>query len=103
MFITMPAKQDSVAADSPEEMASEARRIRLFRFLTDLTHQRLAIEALTLSEARALVDGLRPVAESFFPGRTHVFDLVIAPRLERVIGERFGEEAVRPPRLCFLD
>ncbi len=78
-----------------EEIRGEERSIRLFRFLTDLTRQRLAVEDLTLEEARSLVDALRPLAERFFPGKAGVFDLVVAPRLERVIGERFGRGAER--------
>lgn len=83
-----------------EELRAEERRLKLFRFLTDLTRQRLAVEELTLDEARSLVDGLRPLAERLFPGRGHVFDLVIAPRLEHVIAERFGPGAERVPRFA---
>ncbi|GAB4387357.1 MAG: hypothetical protein Kow0025_00460 [Thermodesulfovibrionales bacterium] len=71
------------------DLREEERRLRAFRFLTDLTHQRLCVERLSLGEAHGLVAGLRRTAEAFFPGRAHVFDLVIAPRLERVIRERF--------------
>lgn len=71
------------------DLVEEARRLRTFRFLTDLSVQRLSVERLTLDEAYALVDELRRVSESFFPGKTSVFDLVIAPRLNRVVNERF--------------
>ncbi len=67
----------------------ENRRIRHFRFLTDLTMQILYIERITLAEAWNLVADLRKVAVNFFPGKGHVFDLVVAPRMERVIRERF--------------
>lgn len=71
------------------DLVEEARRLRTFRFLTDLTVQRLSVERLTLSEAYELIDELRRVSESFFPGKSSVFDLVISPRLNRVIDERF--------------
>jgi len=71
------------------DLVEEARRLRTFRFLTDLSVQRLSVERLTLSEAYALIDELRRVSESLFPGKSDVFDLVIAPRLNRVINERF--------------
>ena len=71
------------------DLVEEARRIRTFRFLTDLSVQRLSVERLTLSEAYELIDDLRRVSESFFPGKSNVCDLVNAPRLHRVINERF--------------
>ncbi len=73
-----------------DEKKEENRRIRIFRFLTDLTFQRLSIEKMTLMEAREAVGELRATAQRMFPGKLSVFDLVIAPRMERVIRERFG-------------
>jgi len=67
----------------------ENRRVRVFRFLTDLTVQRLYQESMTQQEAWSIVDQLRIAADRFFPGKRDVFDLVILPRLERVIAERF--------------
>jgi hypothetical protein len=75
---------------SPEEIREEDRRIRYFRILTDLTLQRLHLERMSLADARATVEQLRAAAGRFFPGRVHVFDLVVRPRLERVIKERFS-------------
>lgn len=74
-----------------EDLKQENRRIRMFRFLTDLTFQRLCVENMTIVEARDAVSELRMVATKMFPGKGEVFDLVIAPRLDRVIRERFGE------------
>lgn len=74
-----------------EELREENRRIRIFRFMTDLTYQRLCLERMTVLEAREAVAELRAVAVRMFPDRHFVFDLVIAPRMERVIHERFGE------------
>jgi hypothetical protein len=76
-------------APRPEELLEEQRRIRVFRFLTDITLRELCIEPVTLYEAQAMVQKLRQKAEGFFPGKGHVFDLVVRPRLERVISERF--------------
>lgn len=70
-------------------LREEHRRIKLFRFLTDLTAQRLYVERLTLADAWNIVADLRKVAVNFFPEKGHVFDLVIAPRMERIIRERF--------------
>ena len=73
-----------------EDIKLENRRIRAFRILTDITLQRLCVERMTGVEAREAVNELRKTASSLFPGKEHVFDLVIAPRLDRVIIERFG-------------
>jgi hypothetical protein len=72
------------------EVKAENRRIKYLRILTDLIHQQLCIEPMTHQEARASLLELRRVAGNMFPGKESVFDLVIAPRLERVIAERFG-------------
>ena len=73
-----------------DDIKLENRRIRAFRILTDLTLQRLCVERMTGAQAREAVNELRRTAAHMFPGKEHVFDLVIAPRLDRVIVERFG-------------
>ncbi len=73
-----------------EEIKEENRKIRIFRFVSDLTMQRLYTELLTIEEARDAVSQLRQVAKNLFPGKGDVFDLVVSPRMERVIDERFG-------------
>ncbi len=83
-----------MSMNSPEEIKQENRRIRALRMLTDLTLQRLCVETMTLVEAREAVLELRRVATNMFPGKGEVFDLVIAPRLDRVIMERFGQTAL---------
>lgn len=77
--------------NSPEKIKLENRRIRALRILTDLTFQRLCMERMSIFEAREAVFELRRAATNMFPGKGGVFDLVIAPRLDRVIMERFGE------------
>ena len=76
---------------SSEEIKQENRRIRALRILTDITFQRLCVERMTIVEAREAVFELRRAATKIFPGKGGVFDLVIAPRMDRVLMERFGE------------
>ncbi|MEJ2314035.1 MAG: hypothetical protein P8Y85_04500 [Nitrospirota bacterium] len=83
----VPAHNNESAA-----LKDENKRIKLFRFLTDLTAQRLYVERLTLAEAWNVVADLRKVSENIFPSKGYVFDLVIAPRMERIIRERFLRE-----------
>ncbi len=82
-----PEKQNTY---TEEEIKEENRKIRIFRFISDLTMQRLYTELLTIEEARDTVSQLRQIAKNLFPGKGDVFDLVVSPRMERVINERFG-------------
>ena len=69
----------------------ENRRIRRFRLLVDLTIAVLHQDStLSLVEARRMVVDLRSVAGKLFPGKEGTFDLVIWPRMDRVVKERFG-------------
>jgi len=81
-----------------KEQQEENRRIRLFKFLTDLTCQRLYVDRMTLQEAREAVEELREIAERMFPGKQSVFSLVIEPRMERIIVERFGCGMAEPQK-----
>ncbi len=83
----------SVLKNDDSNLKEENKRIKLFRFLTDLTVQRLCVERMSLADAWNVVADLRKVAENLFPGKGHVYDLVIVPRMERIIKERFlGED-----------
>ncbi|KKL62431.1 hypothetical protein LCGC14_2185260 [marine sediment metagenome] len=82
-----PYSIDSIEAEAQEE----EKRARTLRFLTDVLFQRLHLESMSLIEAREAVAELRRTALVLFPGKGDVFDLVIAPRMERVITERWGE------------
>ena len=72
------------------EIKDEEKRANTLRFLTDVLFQRLHLERMSLIEAREAVAELRRTALVLFPGKGDVFDLVIAPRMERVIRERWG-------------
>lgn len=75
------------------DLDEENRKIRYMRILTDLTFQRLCVERMTQQEAWCAVEELGAVAERMFPGKRSVFELVIVPRMERLIRERFGSDA----------
>ncbi|MFV1957564.1 MAG: hypothetical protein ACC669_09135, partial [bacterium] len=74
-----PEKQNTY---TEEEIKEENRKIRIFRFISDLTMQRLYTELLTIEEARDTVSQLRQIAKNLFPGKGDVFDLVVSPRME---------------------
>jgi len=70
-------------------MKDEERRLKTLRFLSDVTFQRLHLERMSLSDAYGAVEELRRAVLNLFPDKGHVFDLVLRPRMERVISERF--------------
>jgi len=74
---------------SDAAIAEERRRIRELRAVVDLTAAVLRQQPLTRSEAVRLAAAARKRALELFPDKGSTFDLVIAPRLRRIIDERF--------------
>lgn len=71
----------------PAAVAEERRRVRELRASVDLTCAVLRQGRVKRAEAEELVAALRHRALELFPGKGHVFDLVLAPRLRRIIDE----------------
>jgi hypothetical protein len=74
---------------SAESLREEEKRLRRLRFLINLTQGVLMQADLTLREAFTLLEDTRKAALALFPGKEDVYDLVYAPRLRRIIRERF--------------
>ncbi|MBZ5590393.1 MAG: hypothetical protein LAO05_17725 [Acidobacteriia bacterium] len=75
----------------------EQRRIRRMRLLVDVTAQVLSEdEKLTFCEALRLIEAARTAVLRLFPDKDDTFNLVIRPRLERIIHERFQISSVSP-------
>lgn len=70
-----------------QAVAEERRRVRELRASVDLTCAVLRQGQGTRAEAEELVAAVRHRALELFPGKEHVFDLVLAPRLRRIIDE----------------
>ncbi|MCS7182916.1 MAG: hypothetical protein NZ869_07390 [Thermoanaerobaculum sp.] len=80
-----------------EELREEDRKMRHMRILVDLTAQILAQDpSLKLCEALRLVEAARTAVGRMFPGKEETFDLIIRPRLERIILERFQLTTAEP-------
>jgi hypothetical protein len=75
----------------PAAVEEERRRVRQLRASVDLTCAVLRQGDHTRDEAEELVAALRHRALELFPGKGHVFDLVLAPRLQRIIDEVLPE------------
>ena len=87
-------------------LKDEGRRIRRLRRTIDLVGVALSCEPLSIDEALDMVNFARRRTLALFPGTQDKFDLIYAPRLSRIIAERFGSlpsdgggtaSAARPP------
>lgn len=74
-----------------ELLRDEEERLRRLRLLVDVTAQVLSEdEKLTFCEALRLVEAARTAALRLFPDKNDAFELVIRPRLDRIVLERFN-------------
>jgi hypothetical protein len=76
-----------------EEERKENRKIRYLRFLVDFSVLSIQQGDVTLGEALKVVEDVKRVACTFFPGKEEAFELIYRPRFNRVIQERFGTTA----------
>ncbi|MCJ7442614.1 MAG: hypothetical protein MUO25_13710 [Thermoanaerobaculaceae bacterium] len=75
----------------------EEHRLRRLRLLVDVTAQVLAEDqSLTFCEALRLIEAARTASMRLFPEKGQTFDLVIRPRLERIVHDRFQIPSVAP-------
>jgi hypothetical protein len=81
--------------EGKELLREEEQRLRRLRLLVDVTAQVLAEDTnLTFCEALRLIDAARTAVLRLFPDKDDTFNLVIRPRLERIVHERFQ---IAPP------
>lgn len=70
-------------------VAEEQQRANRLRRMIDVTCAVLRQAVLTRAEAEDLVAAARRDALGLFPDKGEVFDLVITPRLQRILDERW--------------
>ena len=69
----------------------EQTKIRRLRFLVDLTTSVLyQDEKMTIHEARVIVRNTEKAILAMFPDKQETFDIVLLPRFERILQERWG-------------
>jgi hypothetical protein len=79
-----------------EEIQQEHRKIRKVRILFDVTRTLLlTMPDLTPGEAVHMIQQVRNEILTIFPGKESVYELIYAPKFDRIVRERFGEEAAR--------
>lgn len=71
------------------EVLEENRKIRHLRMIVDLTCNVLHQGNLTLEEAYRLVAAAKAKVLSLFPDKQDTYDLIIQPRFNRILQERF--------------
>ncbi|MHB8844413.1 MAG: hypothetical protein ACYC7L_06645 [Nitrospirota bacterium] len=70
-------------------LQEEEKKLRRLRLVVDLNQAVLMQADLTLREAFAIMNNTKKAALALFPDKETVYDLVYAPRLLRIIRERF--------------
>lgn len=79
-----------MATGEDSQIKEENRKIRYLRFLVDFSILSIQQDDLLLEEAQELVENVKRVACSLFPGKEETFELIYRPRFNRVMQERFG-------------
>ena len=69
------------------EIDEESRRVRRLRIVVNLSLSLIAQGDLPFAEAEELVCSARRLAETLFPGKGDVFDLLYLPKFRRLISE----------------
>ena len=79
-------------SDEKQRLIEEERtKIRRLRFLVDLTTSVLyQDEKMTIQEARVIVRNTEKAILAMFPDKQQTFDIVLLPRFERILQERWG-------------
>jgi hypothetical protein len=72
-----------------DDLQEEEHRLRRLRLVVDLSQAVLMQADLTLREAFDIMHNTKKAALALFPDKESVYDLVYAPRLRRIITERF--------------
>jgi len=85
----------SAEDEKQAQIDEENRCIRRLRILTDLVKAVLAKDpTLSIEEAVALIRQTRNAVMRAFPGKDSAYEIIYAPKFERILKERFGEKAV---------
>jgi hypothetical protein len=71
------------------EIQEEARKVRRLQLVMDLVTSTLQQEDIPVEEASELVAATRRFALNLFPDKSHTFDLIYRPRLQRIMAEKY--------------
>jgi len=82
-----------------EAVAEEQRRLDRLRRIVDVTCALLRQPRVTHDEAVEMIAVARRQALELFPDKAAVFDLVLAPRFQRILDERWPPRPAAPARV----
>jgi hypothetical protein len=80
---------------TPEALQDEERRARRLRVVVDITSSVLMQGRLTREEAEDIVATARRCVLDLFPDKEDTFELILAPRFERLMDEFVGPRVPR--------
>ncbi len=72
-------------------LQEEEKKMRYLRFIVDLTRQILLESTISRDEALLLISSTRRCVLKLFPEKGEVYDLIYAPRFEKILLERWTE------------
>ncbi|MBW8058231.1 MAG: hypothetical protein FVQ86_09500 [candidate division NC10 bacterium] len=87
-----------VAMVSQEALQHEEEQMRLLKWLADATVWRITVGPITRAEGEQIIEATREGVLALFPDKGDLFDLVLRPRFERLLGEHLEEEFWRKLR-----
>jgi len=73
-----------------DSLGEENRKIRRLKMMVSLGLSVLSQERLSRREAEQIVESIRRSALRMFPGKETTWEIVYAPRFQRIIEERWG-------------
>ncbi len=83
---------------SREPVDQEEAQMRLLKWLVDATVWRITVGPITRAEGEQVIEATRERVLTLFPGTCDLFDRILRPRFERLLGEHLEEEFWRKLR-----
>lgn len=77
-----------------DDIKKEEKKIKIVKFIVDLTQAILMQSELTLPEATQLIESTKKSVLKLFPNKEEVYELIYTPRFRRIIGEKFFGKGV---------
>ncbi len=80
--------------DLSEKIKEENRKIRYLQLMVDLSLNIIESSNLSLEEAFSIVEKVKNMSISMFPGKEEAFDIIYRPKFERMIRKVFGKNKI---------
>lgn len=75
----------------------EDKKLQRLKWVVQLTRKTLYQESTSLEEAVKSIEGVKQYALKLFPGKERAWEMIYAPRLYRILEERWGYVRKSPP------